>query len=406
MKKRLTEISVKRQSPNPNRRIEISDEVCAGLVLRITKNGKKSWSVVYRIADQGIDGKRGKLQRYTLGAYPLIDLKAAREQCRELKDLADQGIDPAAERKDASQRRQLRIFEAVLENFIEQHANPNTTKGGDIKHLLEQTFDYGWQKMDIAEIGRPDVHKLLDQITEDKSVAYAREMRAKLSKMFNWSVDRGLIVANPMAGLQRPELNHVARDRVLDMSELKAIWGAADQVGYPFGPIVKLLILTGQRRSEIAEMRRAWISSDGTYFEVPASSYKSKVIHLVPLPETAQTILEQQPIWNHGDFVFSMSGGKKPSSGFSQVKIRLDKLSGVTKWTFHDLRRSLATHLARLGVSQEHIERVHGHTIAGVAGTYNHYNYQKEKLAALTVWENELRSHLEINSVSRVLLSK
>lgn len=390
MKKRFTEVSVERQKPDPAQRLEISDDNCAGLVLRITTKGKKSWSVVYRIAGEGPDGKRGKQHRITLGAYPLLDLKSAREKCREAIGLADRGLDPSAERQSANDKRKLRIFESVLDNFIEMHAKPNTTKGSNTKILLERTYDYGWLGKDIAEIGRPEIHHLLDQIIEHRGSAYAAEMRSKLSVLFNWAVDRGYITASPMAGFRRPELNYKPRERVLEMAELKSIWNAADEVGYPFGPTIKLLILTGQRRSEITKLKRAWVSDDETYFEIPATSYKTKRIHLVPLSQTAQDILLSQPIWKHGDFVFSTNAGKSHISGFSKAKIRFDKLSGVSDWTFHDLRRSMSTHMARIGVSQEHIERVLGHIIQGVAGTYNHYNYQKEKLEALKKWESEL----------------
>ena len=193
-----------------------------------------------------------------------------------------------------------------------------------------------------------------------------------------------------MAGLRRPELRYVARERVLSRDELASIWSAASQMGYPFSPIVQMLILTGQRRSEIAKLQRAWLLSDVNAFEVPASFAKTGRPHVVPLTAVTSEILAAQPIWNRGGFVFSTTSGATPASGFSKAKTRLDKLSGVSGWTIHDIRRSVATHMARLGIIQEHIERVLGHAIKGVAGTYNRYSYLKEKRAALERWEREI----------------
>jgi integrase len=173
------------------------------------------------------------------------------------------------------------------------------------------------------------------------------------------------------------------------MDELKAVWAAADDMGYPFGPMVKLLILTAQRRAEVANLERGWLLCDQQAFEVPASHYKTDRPQVVPLSAPALAIVEALPKWNGGTFMLSTTAGKRPVSGFSKAKARLDRLSGVEGWTLHDLRRSAATHMARLGVAQEHIERVLGHAIEGVAGTYNRYSYLPEKRAALDAWGRE-----------------
>ena len=116
---------------------------------------------------------------------------------------------------------------------------------------------------------------------------------------------------------------------------------------------------------------------------------------MIPISIPMKEILEGQPIWNGGEFVFSTTNGRTASSGFSKAKRRYDALSGVTNWTFHDLRRSVATHMAREGVIQEHIERVLGHTISGVAGTYNQYSYLEEKLSALQRWQKSFKKYTD-----------
>ena len=185
--------------------------------------------------------------------------------------------------------------------------------------------------------------------------------------------------------MKRVDLKYKSRERVLSLDELRNIWNAAEEIGYPFGPIIKLLILSGQRRSEIASMQRNWLGAEN--LEIPASEYKTGKPHVMPLMDTMISIIEELPIWNGGNFVFSTTNGRSPSSGFSKAKRKFDEISGVSNWTFHDIRRSVATHMAKEGVIQEHIERVLGHSIIGVAGTYNRYSYLNEKRKALEVWQ-------------------
>ncbi|USA39877.1 site-specific integrase [Pelagerythrobacter marinus] len=201
---------------------------------------------------------------------------------------------------------------------------------------------------------------------------------------------------SPVAGLRRKDLRYRSRQRVLSMEELARVWEAAGEAAYPFGDLVRLIILTGQRRSEIANLQRSWLDEEDRAFEVPSSDYKTNRDHVVPLSPQAWTLVQGLPRWNEGDFMFSTTGGARPVSGFSKAKARLDGkiekrgrkvgLDPIEPWTLHDLRRSVATHMARLGGQQDHIERVLGHVVSGVAGTYNRYSYLDEKRAALELW--------------------
>ncbi|MFL5081547.1 MAG: tyrosine-type recombinase/integrase [Microvirga sp.] len=386
MKSRLTEIGVKRVAPDPRRRLEIHDELAPGLMLRVTESGKKSWSVLYRVAGQGPGGVRGALRRITLGHYPLLDLRTAREQARAVVDAADHGRDPARQRQHEAQSRQAQTVSAVSDRFIALYAKPNTKKWREAQALLQRYVLPGWGEVAIHDIRRADAHELLDRLVADGRVAMAREVRKHLTKLFNWSVDRGIVTASPLAGMERPEIAYRPRERVLSMEELRAISDGAEQMGYPFGPLFRLLIFTGQRRSEIALARRRWLLQDLRTLEIPAASYKTGRPHAVPSAEPSLRILASLPRWSPGDYFFSTTAGLKPVTGFSTAKVRLDRLSKVHNWVIHDLRRSVATHMARLGVPQEHIERVLGHVIEGVAGTYNRYSYLDEKRAALELW--------------------
>lgn len=353
MQKLLTEAAVAKLKPDPSKRLEIHDEVVSGLRLRISPRGKKSWSLMYKVAGAALDGKRGPNRRMTLGAYPLVDLKAARLKAGEAKELADRGLDPIEAQKQIISGLKERRFELVLDRFIELHAKPNTKNWKETERLLRVSTLSRWAGMDIQTIDRARVHSFLDSLSEEKGANRAREVRKHLSIMFNWAADRGICPFSPMAGMKRADLRYRPRERVLSMEELSKIWEASHAVGYPFGSIVQLLMLTGQRRSEIAGLRRNWLQERS--IEIPASEYKTKKAHVVPITDCMREILEVQPIWNGGEFVFSTTNGRTASSGFSKAKRRYDALSGVSEWTFHDIRRSVATHMARAGVIQEHM---------------------------------------------------
>lgn len=426
MRVRLTEKAIEKMTlPAGKEREEVHDDYLSALVLRIGRT-RKSWSVLYRVAGAGDRGMRGDSSRMTLGSWPLVDLKAARERAREALEAADRGIDPAAKRTEKLAQQTTQTFDAVLRRFVALHVQQNTKEGrfardraavltaaaegkairvkgpksnlgrSAAERIIADNAGPVWNGRLIETISRADVHDLLDTVVTAKGEARARELRKHLTKMFNWAADRGHLPASPLAGMRRPELGYVARERVLSMEELGRIWAAAGELGYPFGPMVRLLILTGQRRSEVAELETGWIDGEQKAVEIPASRYKTKRAHVFPLSPPAWAVVESLPKWNGGQCVFSTTSGERPVSGFSKTKARLDEL--ITKrgaaqelpplapWTVHDIRRSVATHMARLGVGQEHIERVLGHVVAGVAGTYNRYSYLEEKRTALETW--------------------
>lgn len=428
-RERLTEKRLEALAVKSGTRAEIADDIVRELRIRVGKSGKKSWSMLYRVVQP--DGKRGEMKRLSLGAYPKVSLAEARTKARAALEQADDGIDPAAVKVEEVEQRQTRAFEAVLDRFVELYAKPNTKDGRWAKtqeELAKKQAEAGagaddppeetakprkigrcpaerlladhvapkWRGRLIETITRAEAHEMLDEVIEESGASIAREVRKHLTRMFNWAADRGLIAANPLAGMQRPELGYVSRERVLTVEELRQIWKAAGDAAYPFGDMVRLLILTGQRRSEIAGLERGWIHAEQRAVEIPAASYKTKRPHVFPLSAPAWALVEALPKWNGGDFMFTTRAGERPFSGFSKAKARLDakiannakkaELEPMEPWTLHDIRRSVATHMARLGVAQEHIERVLGHVVAGVAGTYNRYSYLDEKRAALETW--------------------
>lgn len=178
--------------------------------------------------------------------------------------------------------------------------------------------------------------------------------------------------------MARTSITARARDRVLSNGEIKALWQALQQIPYPFGPFVQLLLLTAQRRDEIAHMR--WREIDGDLWTIPRQRYENGRANAVPLTEEAQSILAALP--RSGEFVFSTTG-RTLISGFSKSKAAIDRASGVTGWRLHDLRRTARSLMSRTGVSSEIAERDLGHAIPGVAGVYDRHDYVSAKRDAL-----------------------
>lgn len=391
-KKPLTDVAIRALKPVPGKRLEVPDGGCPGLILRVGETGKMSWTIPYRVAGRGEGGKRGPMKRMGLGSYPMVSLADARQAARTVLDAADRGDDPAAARQAEARAKASREFEAVVGRFVTMYAKPNQKNWRETERLLRLNAVPAWRGRPLDNIGRADVGDLLDSLIEEDDegnvkVSAARETRKHLSKLFAWAVDRGLIPHSPMSGMRRPDLAYATRSRVLSREELQAIWTAAGELGYPFGTHIRLLLLTGQRRGEIAEMKRSWVRPDFSAIEIPAEFYKTKIPHVVPLSPLAQEIMKEVMRLNHeGDYLLSTTNGKRPISGFSDAKEAIDKICKVPDWILHDLRRSLRTHLPGMKVSGEIGERILGHKLAGVAGIYDRYSYFDEKREALEKW--------------------
>ncbi|TPE59466.1 site-specific integrase [Sandaracinobacter neustonicus] len=420
-RERLTDKRLEKLVAPRGGRLEIADALVRELRVRVGKTGKKSWSMLYRVAHA--DGSRGKMKRMNLGVYPTLSLSDARDKAREALEAADKGIDPAVVRAKEIDQRQTRTFEVVLERYVELHVKMTTRDGQRAKaaeelarkeaeetgtkprkvgrcpaeRLLTDLVEPKWRGRLIESIRRAEVIELIDDIVLDRGANVAREVRKHLVGLFSWAIDRDLLDISPAAGIKRKDLKYVARDRELSMDELRRVWDAAGEVAYPFGDLVRLLILTGQRRSEIAELERDWFEPDEErMFVIPADKYKTGIKHAVPLSAPAWRIIESLPRWNEGEFLLSGSGGRRPFSGFSKAKAALDKkiakraekegLAPLKPWTLHDIRRSVTTRMIAMGIREEHVERVMGHLIPGVARTYNHHSYLPEKRAALEKW--------------------
>lgn len=411
------------RAPPKGKRLEVSDSGCPGLRLRVSQHGDKSWSVVYRVRGDGADGRsRGQPRRASLGSYPHIDLAAARELARAALDDADRGVDYAKRLAAETERQQAlaatngkspSCVDIVVAQYVETHLKGAWSSWQNADRWLRNVVAKEWAGREVVSIRRRDVVDLLDKVSKERSAAAAIEVRKHLNGLFNWAIasDKYDLGASPMFGLKRKE-KYVPRENALTRAELRRVWDAAGEMGYPFREMFRLLILTGQRRSEVAELQASWLftreDGSGRGVRVPAAAYKTGKTHEYPLSKPAAAIVDTLPDRKDRERPYLLSGthtkspaGKAPVSGFSKAKARLDRiiaeqtekarkkgnhLPPMPAFTVHDIRRSVATGLAELGVSAEHIERVLGHELGGVAGIYNRHDYFVEKLAALELW--------------------
>jgi integrase len=241
-----------------------------------------------------------------------------------------------------------------------------------------------WKGRSVHDIERKHVRELVEEIAEDRPVMANRAL-AYLSKFFNWCCERDILKASPCVGVKRPAKEQ-ARERVLTDDEIKALWKACETIGYPAGPAVQLLLLTGQRRTEVFEMRRSEITGD--LWTIPGERVKNKREHAIPLTAQAMAIIEAAPVI--GDYVFSAGSGNYRLGSMSHSKDKFDAIMRPkTPWTLHDIRRTVATGLQRLGVRLEVTESVLNHksgSFRGIVSVYQKHQYGAEKRDALGRW--------------------
>lgn len=383
---KLTAAFVENARPDLARR-EIPDALVPGLYFVVQPSGKKSWAARYRV--------HGRTRKLTLGPYPTLDLGKAREAAREAIIEAQKGNDLALAKK-ATKTDDSRTFSKAVETFIKRHAKPENRSWEETARLLGYRPDFEtipnslidkWGHRPVAEISRAEVIAWLDKIVDRGAPVVANRTLAAVRKFFNWCVARDLIGASPCAGIA-PPVAEQARDRVLTDDELRAFWKATGQMGYPFGNMFRLLLLTGQRRDEVAGMTWSELDLDGQTWTLPRERVKTDRAHEVPL--SPQSLAQLATVKKIGDqYVFTKSG-ETAVSGFSKAKARLDLLMECqTPWRLHDLRRTAASGMARLGIALPVIERLLNHqsgSFAGIVGVYQRHDFADEKRAAMIAW--------------------
>jgi integrase len=377
-------------------RAEFRDSLVPGMALRTTSKGHRSYVLIARFP-----AHPKHPTRRLIGEVGVVSLDEAREIARDWLRLIRRGIDPKHElaREKAENQRQAVTFGMLLEEYLTRDAARHT-KAKETRSLLTRNLPADWLSRPLTDI-RPEEYSAAIRATVQRGApAQAHNLFAALRRMFSWGigVHEFAIDRSPIAQLRPTDLigARVVRERVLLDHELRAVWTAAERMAYPFGVIVQLLILTGQRLNEIGKLSWREIDFEQRLISIPGSRMKGSRAHEVPLAPDALALLKSVPRFDtpRGDFVFTTNAGRAPFVGFSRAKRKLDELSGVEDWVLHDLRRTARTHFSALPVQDLVRELVIAHARPGLHRIYDQHSYRAEKLELLTRWEERLRGIL------------
>lgn len=394
-RKRLTEEGVaKLRPPAEGKQVDYYDAGMPGLVLRINYGGAKIWRALYYVPRVAKSGKKAGQRismptTHKLGHYPHLKLKEARERARQF--LADP--------QKALAQADTGSFKEVAENFIKRHVEANKLRTqADIERLLNKYIYPEWQHRPFRELRRGDVASLLDKIEDKSGPRQADVVLAIVRKVMNWYATRNDDYVSPVVrGMHRNNATDRKRKRTLNDDEIRAVWKACGEAG-TFGALVKVLLMSGQRRDKCSTMR--WADLKDGVWTIPTEAREKANAGSLRLPQAALALIQAQPKIEGNPYVFpgTRSGRRKSTDGkahkvppappsfnsFSQRKAELDeKLPDMPPWTIHDLRRTAKSLMARAGVRPDISERVLGHAIAGVEGVYDQHSYDTEKADAL-----------------------
>jgi integrase len=372
----LTAAAVERIRAPASGQIDHFDQGYPGLALRVSYGGARTWVYFYRLF--------GKQKRLTLGRWPSMSLAAARDAWRDARTTIDKGESPKHQRPA-----QASSFAAVADEWLKRDQAHNRSYA-IVKRNIERCVLPAWEDRQIDTIGRRDINDLIDAVTDRGAIVMARRLHAYLHRLFRWAVGRGILETNPMAHLPKPG-SETPRDRVLTDAELAQVFKSATKLRpTSYGPMYQLLILTGARRTEIAALRWSEIKDDTII--LGRDRTKAGAVHSIPLAPAALAILKQLPRIGPSDFVFTVTG-RNPAVDFSGTKRRLDAITRIPPWRIHDLRRTVATGLQRLGINLQVIEAILGHvggSRSGIVAVYQRHGFDAEKRTALEAWGREV----------------
>ncbi len=374
-KTQLTDISVRALKPPAQGQVTYWDKSLAGFGVRVSQGGAKTFVLVYG----------ANRRRISIGRFPAIKLSDARTEAKRL----------IAEHTLGRTRRSTVPFDEAKERFLascEQRNMPRTVR--DYRRLLNRHFRFS--KTPLTEVSAQEIMSRINRLSGTPHEQNHAFVAARV--FFRWAVHNHLIDRSPLEGMSLPAATR-PRERVLTRDELAAVYNAARDYPYPYGPIVTLLILSGQRRGEIASLQWEWINTDERTITFPSFFTKNKRTHTFPYGECVAAVLADLPELNEYVFPASRSHVRhQPTTvfnGWPKAKVTFDQhLEHVAPYTLHDLRRTFSSNLAALGTPIHVTEKLLNHvsgTLSGVAAIYNRYTYMDEMRDAIHAYEKHLK---------------
>jgi integrase len=367
----LTDVLVRQARAPAAGRLVLWDSLVVGFGLQVTATGARSYVLKTRLRD-------GRHLRLTWRVS--VGLSAARELARNALRAVAQGEDPRVAQL-GPEAHGVTVAEAAAD-YLAQRQHLRTAR--EIERRLQVYVLPTWGTRPLRSITRRDVVHLGDGVRERHGGTMANRVATTVKALLAWALDRDLIDVHPAARLRLPAPER-SRDRVLTDDELRVLWIAWGVLGWPFGTALKILLLTGCRRSEVGGMRHVEVDLDAALWTVPAARVKSGATHLVPLAPMVVDILSTMPRMYQCPWAFSTTG-RGPIRDWSNAVSRMRALSGVTDVRVHDLRRTMRSGLSRLGVHFDVAELCIGHRMRGVAARYDRYDRLAERRDALERW--------------------
>lgn len=404
MRRPLTDRAIAALKPAPvGKRLLLHDSVVPGFAAMVTDKGAKSFVLVVRFP------KTGKPARRFIGKVGALSLASARAKAQQWRELIAEGKDPAeheAAQQRAAARRRANSFEVVAEAFIEARVRAQRT-AHDTEREIRKHLIARWGSRPITDITVDDIVDLCDDFRRAGIRSHARNILGHARRLFRWAIERRCydMVRSPCEGLSPTALigERVPRDRVLGDTEIRALWLASEKLGYPYGAFFRMVLLTGTRRDQASDAQWREFDLERRLWVIPPARVKQRNTgkpreHIVPLSKDAAALLDSVPRFASGDFLFSTTAGAKSVDGFSKGKLRLDgamqTLLGDTAlepFVIHDIRRTMRSRLSELGVSPIVAEVTIGHSLPGLLGVYDRFEYLNEKRDALERWAARLR---------------
>jgi integrase len=405
MAKQFTDRTIKALRPKTQRyeRMDSGPGSVAGLGVRVDEHGRQRFVLIKRLP-----GSPNPV-RLKLGDYPDMSLVEARTKANEWVNLIKRGIDPRDEEESkrlAEQRRRENTFAAVAEDFIRDKVLPSERKGEEVARDIRREFIPEWGEKPVTDVTPLDVRTVIRTVVARKAFYQAHNLLTTVKRLFNWAIDQQAygLETSPCDRLKPKSLigERLPRQRILDDNEIRAFWNATENLGYPLGPLFRMLLMTGQRKSEVAEAHWSEFDLAAKLWAIPPERFKSNATHIVPLTASVIELLGSLPRLE-GDYPFSFGNGTAPPNGFSSAKAHLDALmlaelrktdpnAKLSEFVIHDLRRTVRTKLSSLRIPDTVAEMVIGHGRKGLQRVYDQHKFIDEMREALEAWNVRLHS--------------
>lgn len=386
---KLTAAVVKRLTTDKARE-DFHDAVQRGLHLRIYASGRKVWRMRYRW--------RGKRPILTLGEYPAMSLSAARRAVMDAHERIAEGYDPAADaQREHAKRQQMPTAAEFAEEYIERHAKPNKKTWAVDRRTLDKDILPYMGKLMLDEVHRRDIVAVIDRVRDRGANTHANRVYAVVRKMFNFAVERGVLDISPAQQVKLTKERR--REDVLTDADIKVLWTATEPYGesdaalpmhHTTRHILRLLLLTGARNSEVCGIRLAELDLNRQLWTLPGDRAKNSMAYTVPLSNTAMATIEAA--METADDTFLFPSNSKSGHATSYAPIQAMKRLFEGGYRPHDLRRTAATRITELGFNRLVVDKVLNHVDNTVGGVYDRHSYDHEKRAALDAWANALQT--------------